>query len=75
MITTERLGDNHIVDRGADGALVRVESEVIQRLAQLRRYGRSLAGDTDTQLGRRVALKVSLAAAVGATTIDALEHR
>ena len=45
MITTERLGDNHIVDRGADGALVRVESEVIQRLAQLRRYGRSLAGD------------------------------
>jgi hypothetical protein len=30
---------------------------------------------TDTQLGRRVALKVSLAAAVGATTIDALEHR
>ena len=45
MITTERLGDNHIVDRGADGALVRVEAEVIQRLAQLRRYGRSLAGD------------------------------
>lgn len=45
MITTERLGDNHIVDRGADGALVRVEPEVIQRLAQLRRYGRSLAGD------------------------------
>ena len=74
MITTERLGDNHIVDRGADGALVRVESEVIQRLAQLRRYGRSLAGDRHAA-GAPGRPEGMLAAAVGATTIDALEHR